>query len=141
MRRIIASAVLLVLANSAGAQAKPKMEPELKWGPAPEVFPSGAQMAVLKGDPTKPGNFTVRLKMPAGYIIPPHWHPTNENISVVSGTFLVGMGKLMDTKTMKSLPAGGSIVARAKEPHYAMTKGETVVQVRAKGPFAMTYVK
>ena len=62
--------------------ASPK---EIKWGPAPPVVPKGAEAAVLDGDPFKDGSFyTLRLKMPDGYKIPPHWHPTDENVTVLT---------------------------------------------------------
>jgi hypothetical protein len=136
MRYLIPAALLLTLGGSAvSAQA-----PELKWGPAPAVFPAGAQMAVLAGNPGAAGEYTVRLRMPSGYKIAPHWHPTDENITVISGSFSVGMGKTFDAKNMMSLPVGGFATAVAKQPHYAEAKGETVVQVHGIGPFALTYV-
>lgn len=138
MRFPIAAAVLIAFAGaSASAQHS---QPELKWGPAPAVFPAGAQMAVLQGDPSKTAMFAVRLKMPNGYMIAPHWHPTDENITVISGAFKVGMGKKVDKASMTTLDAGGFIVAPAKEAHYAEAQGPTVVQVHAMGPFALTYV-
>lgn len=132
------AAVLFALATPAlyaGAQAPP-----LKWGPAPAIFPAGAKMAVLQGDPMKPAMFTVRLDMPDGYTIAPHWHPTDEHVTVINGTFLVGMGDKIDPRKMESLPAGGFITAPAKMHHYARAKGHTVVQVSAMGPFVLTYV-
>ena len=91
MRMLRYTTVVLVALSAyslrAGAQA-----PELKWGPAPPVFRAGAKMAVLSGDPGKSDEFTVRLDLPDGYTIAPHWHPTDENITVVSGTFTVGVG-------------------------------------------------
>ena len=118
----------------------PRKAPELKWGPAPPVFPTGAKMAVLQGDPGKAEQFTVRLDFPAGYTIAPHFHPTDEHITVITGTFLVGMGDKIDAAKMMALPAGGFVTAPAKMNHYAKAKGHTVVQVSAMGPFAMTYV-
>src|SRR5689334_24190202 len=103
---------------SLGAQA-----PALKWGPAPAVFPAGAKMAVLQGDPGKSELFTVRLDMPDGYKIAPHFHPTDEHITVISGTFLVGMGDIVDPKQMMTLPTGGFATAGATMHHYAMAKG------------------
>jgi quercetin dioxygenase-like cupin family protein len=114
--------------------------PEIKWGPAPAIFPPGAQMAVMQGDPSSATLFTVRLRMPDGYKIPPHTHPTDEHVTVISGHFHVGMGKTFAQDGMLTLPAGGFITAPAKEAHYASTQGATVVQVHAMGPFAMTYV-
>src|SRR4051812_38762809 len=82
-------------------------EPVLNWGPAPAIFPPGAQMAVLQGDPGGNALFTVRLRLPDGYKIPPHTHPTDENVTVVSGTFRVGMGTTFDLATAATLRTGG----------------------------------
>jgi quercetin dioxygenase-like cupin family protein len=112
------------------------------WGPAPAVFPPGAQMAVLQGNPAAAGQvFTVRLRMPDGYTIAPHWHPTDEMVTVIDGTFLVGVGDRLDeSKFLPPLAAGGFITAAAHMNHYARARGATVVQVTAVGPFAITYV-
>jgi len=113
----------------------------LNWGPAPPVFPKGAKMAVLYGDPSKPGElFIVRLKVPAGYKIPAHWHPTDENVTVISGTFNMGMGDKLDPAKSKGFPAGSFVVAPAKVNHFAFAKNAAIVEVSAIGPFAMTYV-
>ncbi len=95
---------------------------------------------MLEGNPGGNDLFTVRLRMPDGYKIAPHTHPTDENVTVISGSFSVGMGKTMDTKTMMRLNAGGFVTAPANGAHYAVAHGVTVVQVHAIGPFAMTYV-
>ena len=113
---------------------------KLQWGPAPPAFPKGAQMAVVSGNPGEAGMFTIQLSMPAGYQIMPHWHPTDEQVLVISGTFLVGMGDGFNQKTMKSMAPGDSGSIPAKKNHYAMAKTATVVSVTAMGPFAMTYV-
>jgi quercetin dioxygenase-like cupin family protein len=136
MRFTTAIATLMTLAASAAsAQA-----PALKWGPAPAIFPAGAQMAVLQGDPGGTGLFTVRLKLPNGYKIPPHTHPTDEHVTVISGIFRVGMGKIFDASKMMELKAGGFVTAPAQSAHFAVAEGATIVQVHALGPFAMTYV-
>jgi quercetin dioxygenase-like cupin family protein len=123
------------------ASAQSAAAPALKWGAAPPVFEPGAQMAVLQGDPSKAGEeFTVRLRMPNGYRIAPHTHPTAENITVIEGTFLVGMGSTVDHAKMLTLPRGAFASAPAQHPHYAEARGATVVQVHAIGPFALTYV-
>ncbi|MEP7381394.1 MAG: cupin domain-containing protein [Gemmatimonadota bacterium] len=126
-------------AQGAATKSTPT-SPELKWGPAPPIFPAGAQMAVLQGDPGGHALFTVRLRLPDGYLIAPHTHPTDEQVTVISGTFKVGMGKTFTAKEMMTLAAGGFVVAPAEHPHYAIAQGFTVVQVHAMGPFAMTYV-
>ncbi|HEY6157921.1 MAG TPA: cupin domain-containing protein [Gemmatimonadales bacterium] len=131
----LAALALLVLSAAANAQA-----PALAWGPAPAVFPAGAKMAVLQGDPSKAEGYAVRLDMPSGYKIPPHFHPTDEHVTVISGTFLVGMGDSLDAAHTTALPAGAFITAGANLHHYAIARGRTVVQVHGIGPFALTYV-
>jgi quercetin dioxygenase-like cupin family protein len=115
---------------------------DVVFGPAPAVFPAGAEMAVLQGDPSVPGAiFTVRLRMPNNYVIPPHTHPTDENVTVISGKFLVGLGDVFDKDAfLPALHRGGFVTAPAKASHFAKAKGRTVVQVHAIGPFEMTYV-
>jgi anti-sigma factor ChrR (cupin superfamily) len=113
---------------------------DLKWGAPPPVFAQNAQFALVSGDPSKPGLYCVRLKMPAGYKIMPHWHPTDENVTVISGTFSLGAGDKMDPAMMKDLPAGGFSLLPAMMHHYAMAKTECIVQVHGMGPFALTYV-
>ena len=137
--RLLASAVLLIplLAATPAASTSPSAD---KWGPAPAIFPAGAEMAVMQGDPGSNNLFTVRLRFPNGYRIPPHTHPTDEHVTVISGTFLVGMGNTMEKTGLTTLHAGGFVTAPANQAHYATAKGRTVVQVHAMGPFAMTYV-
>jgi quercetin dioxygenase-like cupin family protein len=117
-------------------------EGDVKFGPAPAAFPAGAEMAVLQGDPSVAGAiFTVRLRMPDGYVIPPHTHPTDEHVTVISGRFLVGLGDTFDKHALlPALRAGGFITAPANASHFATVKGKTVVQVHAIGPFVVTYV-
>lgn len=114
---------------------------ELKWGPAPPVVPKGAEAVVLDGDPFKEGGaYTLRLKMPDGYKIPPHWHPTDENVTVISGTLGAGMGDKMDTGSGQLIKAGGFVRMPKTVHHYAWAKGPTTVQVHGNAPFAFTYV-
>ncbi len=112
----------------------------IQWGPSPPFFPTGARFAVLQGDPSKTGVYTVRLSMPPGYVIKPHYHPTDEHITVITGTFEVGMGDAVDTTHMQRLASGDFITAPARAHHFAMAQGRTVVQVHGQGPFAITYV-
>lgn len=133
-------AFLALLAAVALPGAAVAQAPALTWGPAPPVFPAGARMAVLQGDPSQSALFTVRLEMPAGYRIPPHFHPTDEGVTVISGTFLVGMGDTLDAARTTTLQAGAFVTVGANMHHYAIARGRTVVQVHAMGPFALTYV-
>jgi quercetin dioxygenase-like cupin family protein len=97
-------------------------------------------MAVLSGDPGKAGVFVVRLKMPAGYKIPAHSHPTDEYVTVISGDLSLGMGDKLDPAKAAKLAPGGFAMAGAKMNHFAMSTGGAVVQIIAQGPFGMTYV-
>ena len=110
------------------------------WGPAPAVFPAGARFAVMSGDPGKADLYTVRLEMPDGYRIAPHFHPTDESVTVISGTFLVGMGDSIDVAKALVLPTGGFVTPGANMHHWAVARGRTIVQVHAMGPFVLTYV-
>ena len=136
------TALLTILAGAVSAQAPEgaSAQPALKWAPAPAIFPPGAQMAVLQGNPGGTELFTVRLRMPNGYKIPPHTHPTDEHVTVISGTFRVGMGEKFDASKTMALTAGGFVTAPANAAHYAAAQGPTIVQVHGVGPFAMTYV-
>ena len=110
----------------------------LKWGDAPPVLPKGAKMAVVAGDPGKAEMFALRLQLPAGYKIAPHWHPTDEHVTVLSGTFGLGMGDKFDQ--VQNLPQGGYAVLPATMHHYASAVTATTVQVDGMGPFVINYV-
>jgi quercetin dioxygenase-like cupin family protein len=112
----------------------------IQWGPAPPSLPAGAQMAVLDGNPEKKGSFTIRLKMPAGYKIQPHTHPTIERVTVISGTAHLGMGPKFDETTGRKLAPGGFAILPAEMQHFAWATEETVVQIHSHGPFKIAYV-
>ncbi len=112
---------------------------EIKWGDAPPALPKGAQLAVLYGDPSKKGMFTMRLKMPDGYKIPPHWHTQDEQLTIVSGTFVLHMGDTMDAPA-HTLEAGAYHFLPGKMHHAAQVKGDTVVQIHGMGPFDIHYL-
>jgi quercetin dioxygenase-like cupin family protein len=114
--------------------------PGLKWGPAPAVFPPGAKMAVVQGNPGASEPFVVQLRFPSNYTIAPHTHPTDEHVTVISVTLKVGLGENFNESAMTTLPPGASVTAPALHAHYAKAVGLTTVQVSAMGPFALTYV-
>ena len=146
MKRLLCCVALLALA--AGTVAAQDAAPahkfvnptSIQWGAPPPVFEKGMSFAVIAGDPSKEGLYVVRLKLPAGYKIMPHWHPTDEHVTVLSGGFAVGMGENFDTKTMTKLPAGGYALLPAEMRHYAMATSAALIQVHGTGPFALTYV-
>jgi quercetin dioxygenase-like cupin family protein len=113
---------------------------EMKWGPAPPSLQKGAKLAVISGNPAAAEPFVIRLKVPAGYKIAPHWHPTDEHVTVISGTFALGMGEKFDKAAMKEMPAGSYGMLPAAMRHYAMAKTAATVQVHGMGPFVVNYV-
>jgi len=113
---------------------------DIKWGPAPPSIPSGAQAAVLYGDPGKEGMFAFRLKMRKGYHIPPHTHPKPEIVTVISGTARLGTGTTADRRKAQVLPAGSFFVMSPGEAHYFFADKDTVVQLNSTGPWGINYV-
>ena len=113
---------------------------KVQWGPAPPVLPHGAELSVLEGNPAEKGPVTMRLKLPADYTIPPHWHTMTERITVLSGTFNIGMGDTLDRPGSSALHAGGYLSLPAKMHHFAWVKTPTVVQINLEGPFDINYL-
>jgi quercetin dioxygenase-like cupin family protein len=133
--------LLLVAAPVLSSQSKAVVnEASLQWGPAPAVFPRGARMAVVDGDPAKAAQFTVILTFPDGYKIPPHFHPTDETVTVKRGMLLVGMGDTLNAAKTSPMTGGETSTIPAQAHHFAVTSGATVITITAMGPFAMTYV-
>lgn len=112
----------------------------VKWIDPPPSVPPGAKMAAISGDPGKPEPFTIRLQLPAGYTLAPHWHPTDEHVTVLSGTFASAMGKAFDEQALGDLPAGSYAVMAATMPHFARAKTAVTLQVHSIGPFVVNYV-
>ena len=124
--------------DSMGASLYPLSE--TKWKDGPPSLPKGAQIAVLEGDPAKDGPFVFRLRIPDGYRVPPHTHPKTERITVISGTFNIGMGKKFDPQAMKQMPAGTYGYWPAGMAHFVSAKGETVLQFHGTGPWTINYI-
>jgi len=144
MRKIVLGVLCLcagVLLAHPGANQNTFTPNQINWGPPPPFVAAGAQLAVLEGNPMgNSGDFTIRLKMPAGYKIAPHWHPKRENVTVISGSFKVGMGDKFDESRMGVFPAGSFAYLDPDMHHYAMAVGETVVQVHGMSPLQFNYV-
>ena len=111
-----------------------------RFGPAPDILPPGATLAVLDGDPTRSGTYVMRLSMPDGYTIPPHTHPADEHVTVLQGTFLVGMGSTLDTAKFSPLSAGSFGMLPPGMRHFARARGATVIQLHGVGPWRLSYV-
>jgi hypothetical protein len=127
-------------AGAPTAEMKVMQSGEIKWMDAPPSLPKGAKLAVLYGDPAKPGLFVLRAKMPANYKIAAHWHPTDENISVIAGSVFIGHGDKLDMAQGKSVGTNGFFSMPAKMHHFFYTKKEATIEVVAMGPFETNYL-
>jgi hypothetical protein len=138
----VATALTLAAVAPVLAQAPHGLVPadKVQWGPAPPALPPGAQIAVLEGNPGAAGDVTLRLKLPANYDIPPHWHSMTERVTVLSGALQVGMGDTLDRQHSTALAPGGFVSLPAKMHHYAWVKAPTVIQITLQGPFDIFYV-
>lgn len=134
----------LVIAAPAQARTKAKKAAAapaaLKWMDGPPGLPAGAQFAVKKGNPEAKGMFTIGIRMPASYAVPPHWHPSDEKVTLVSGKLAYGMSDRMNRTAAQGLDAGQTVVMKAKEHHWVLTADGAEVEVSAMGPFKITYV-
>jgi quercetin dioxygenase-like cupin family protein len=142
MIKLVLGILALSLTASVGLaeEMTVKTPDSIKWGPPPPALPKGAQLAVLAGDPGASGLYVVRVKLPAGYQVPAHNHPTTENLTVLSGTFHIGMGDKLDKKHAQVLKAGGFFSMPPKMNHYAWASSAAVIQIHGEGPFAINYV-
>jgi quercetin dioxygenase-like cupin family protein len=116
------------------------LQGEIKYVDAPPGLPKGSKVAVLQGDPAAPGAFTMRVMVPAGYRIPAHYHPADENVTVLLGELYMGLGETFDESKAHALGAGAFGTMPAGMRHYAFTKAEAVFQVHGIGPWGITYV-
>ena len=142
---IIVAALFVTAASAAMRADHPHAGQNLndaQWGPAPPLLPKGAQIAVLEGDPTKPGPYAVRLKFPEHYAIPAHSHPTDEHVVVTSGALVFGMGNVLDKRSSANmkLTVGGFVDASANVNHFAFTDEETTIVLYGEGPVEFNYV-
>ena len=149
IHRAVACAALVagVVSISGAQEPKPSPRahvmvtpPQVKWTAGPPALPKGAMLAVLSGDLAAAAPYTIRAKFPAGYKIAAHWHPADEHLTVISGTFSLGTGDAFDMKGLHALPAGSFGVMPAEMRHYAYTKGGATIQVHGTGPFVINYV-
>lgn len=136
---LIAASVWFLPAPEAMAQSS--AEPaSLEWL-VPPVLPPGALIAVVHGDPNGPGELSLLVSMPDGYRIPPHFHPSHEQVEVREGTLLVGVGDVLDHKQTQTLAPGDSATAPAGIRHFSIARGRTVVAATFIGPYTITYLR
>jgi quercetin dioxygenase-like cupin family protein len=113
---------------------------KVQFAPGPDVLPPGAQIAVLEGNPAEKGPITLRLRFPANYKIPAHWHSMAERVTVLSGSFFIGAGDKFDREATQELAPGGYVSLPAQMRHFAWAATPTVVQINLEGPFDIFYV-
>lgn len=117
-----------------------KTAADLEWKEGPASLPPGARLAILEGDPSKEGFFAMRLKLPAGYAVPPHYHPKIERLTVLEGTFLMGMSDKVDEAKYRSWTPGSYISMPPGMPHFAKAKTDVVIQLATDGPWSIVYL-
>lgn len=113
---------------------------EIDWKEGPASLDPGAEVAVLEGNPGEPGFFNLRIKMPDGFTISPHWHPKAERVTVISGIFHLGSGEELDRDVTKPLKPGSYTSLPPEMHHFAIAEGETVIQLTSIGPWEINYV-
>jgi quercetin dioxygenase-like cupin family protein len=133
-------ASVYALADDSGAKWLLRDVDGIEWRVA-QSLPPGAKVAVLEGDPSKEGFFTMRIKMPDGYRVLPHRHPKQERVTVLSGILNLGSGSTFDPKETKALPPGTYSSMPPNMTHFAWMTGETVLQLSSIGPWTITYVR
>lgn len=139
-----AATIATLAPSAAGSPATPGhtmiRADQVVWTPGPPSLPAGGQIAVISGDPGQAGPFTIRAKLPAGYRIAPHWHPTDEHVTVLTGTVAMGMGETFDEKALMELPVGAFAAMPPNTRHSFVAKTAAVIQVHGTGPFDVMYV-
>ena len=144
MKVVLITAALLIGTAAQAQEDRPGhriIEPdEVAWSAGPPSLPPGAQASVLYGDPAADGVFVMRLKLPSGFKIAPHTHPKPEILTVISGAFHIGMGKVADETKAHTLPAGGFFAFDPGLAHFAHVEEETIVQLSSTGPWSINYV-
>lgn len=140
---IAIAAAMPLVSPSVSAQEQPdhilSQPDELKWNDVSSL-PPGVKVAVIQGPMNEAKPFTVKLKFPANYELPAHYHPAVEHVTVVSGTFNMGAGDKIDKKQTTALPVGGVLIMPPEMRHYAWTDKETIVQLTGTGPWEIIYV-
>ena len=134
---LLAAALLLGTRNAEAQEGASPKGPQ--WTPA-TLFPPGALLAVLSGDPGRPGQSTAELSLPDGYRVPRHFHPMGERLEVRQGTLLVGTGERFDVRNVETLGTGDTAYTPAGVHHYWVARGPTVVALTFDGPYTITYV-
>jgi quercetin dioxygenase-like cupin family protein len=143
MRKVLVLALLLLptTALPAAPATQPIQITSVVWKDAPPTLPAGSKIAVLEGDPKHEGIFTMRVKIPTGAKIAPHFHPQPERVTVIWGEARVGFGDVYDMKKMKRFPAGSFYVNPPDAHHFLYFPRTTILQMTGQGPWELHFVK
>ena len=141
MRIAAVALALLALAAAPPPDAIQIDAAKIVWKDGPASLPKGTKVAVLEGDPKKAGTFTMRLRVPAGSKIAPHWHPRPERVTVLAGLVKVGFGDAWSDSTMHSFGAGGFYVNPPESRHFVAFPRTSVIQITGEGPWELNLVK
>ena len=147
MTKIFATVMFIMIALATFAQSDTSkaihIRPDqLVWKGVMPPLPAGAKVAVLEGSPKEAGTFTIRFKLPPHWLLPAHWHPADERVTVLSGSVYVGFGEKLDTTKATKFSAGSFYVNPAKSHHYVFTSNEeAIIQITAQGPWGLTYIE
>ena len=123
-----------------GDQFGSMLPDDVDWRPFP-AFPPTARLAVIVGDPTGPGLYTTRVKVPTGVKLMPHTHPEDRLYTVISGVFYIGLGEQFDPERLQAYPPGAVVSLPGGTAHFHWARsGEYITQISAIGPLGMDYV-
>ena len=140
---VVLSAAFVSAQSSAPAAAvkgDAVWEANFTWGDGPAGLPKGVRMAKLSGDPAQPGPFVARLKFPPGFVLPPHVHTTDENVTVLAGTVMSGRGETFDKTRTRTLTAGAYGLTPAGVAHFSHAPEGATLQIHGVGPFTVRYL-
>ena len=147
LRYAVGVTLAFALALAGSADSPPNPSPvlvapdEIEWVPISPKLPPGGLVSVLSGDPSVPGEpYVFRAKLPDGYSVPPHWHPSDENVTVIQGLFTLGFGERFDEEALREYPVGSYVTLPKDVPHFNRMKGETILQFHGIGPYDIVYV-
>jgi len=136
---LLAACGMLAFAQRAANAVHIVTPAEIKWVSVPGYPPGYARM-MLEGQADDTGAHTYRVRLPAGYKAEPHTHPADEHVTILSGTWYVGVGETFDRAALKAVPAGSFVLVPAGTPHFIATETETIVQVHGVGRMGLSYV-